>query len=248
MAARSPRRACIGLSALAVLMTGPAAPAAAFGVTPTIVRLAPSGEGATATLAVRNGAERAVSLEIAVDRRNVDAQGAEVREPADADFQLAPVQLTVPASGEQQVHLTYVGETAIAAARAYAVTVRQLPVDRPEGSTGVIMLLNMVAFADVVPPGAAPALDVTASGSVEGLSIVIRNSGTASARLNGYRLVLTDGSTTRTLEPDAWLDPGVSTWILPGGTRRLDVRASDASGLPPGRNWSARLVATGDAG
>ena len=244
MATRSPGR----FPALLLLAGALATPASAFVVTPMVVRLAPSGEGASAELAVRNGADRAVSLEISVDRRTVDPDGAEIREPADADFQLSPVQMAVPASGTQQVRLTYVGNPALAAAQAYAVNVRQLPVDLHEDSTGVTVLLTMVAFAEVVPPGAVPALDVAASATSGGLSLEIRNSGTAQARLGSYRLQLTSGDMVRTLEPEHWLDPDVSSWLLPGGRRRIEVQPSAALELPPGRSWSAKLLATGDAG
>lgn len=227
------------VAAALVLSASLAVPAMAYQVSPMIYDLQPSGSGAAQIIRVENTNDAPITIELVSEKRFFDEKGVERREPAPADFVLFPPQAIVPAGGTQAIRVQYVGPPSLAASATYTVTVKQVPVQLPEGgASGVQFVFNFSTVANIVPPGAKAAIAAAVAPSGNGLALTLRNDGNKYANLGLSKVTVTSGGFSKTYEGEEWRKALGTSWILPGGTRVIQ--------LPPpgggGGNWTAAFT------
>jgi fimbrial chaperone protein len=210
---------------LAVALAG-AGTAYAYQVTPMIYDLKASGKGATTVIRIVNTDAAAITVEIAAERRKIDETGKDVREAADADFVLFPPQAVVPAGGTQAVRVQYVGPADLKSSVMYLITAKQLPVKMPaDKANAVQFVFNFSTVANVVPEGAKAQIETVSfasAGPGKG-KLTIRNAGTKYANLARSSVVLSGGGFSAAVKDEAWRKALGGSWILPGGTRVIDL-------------------------
>lgn len=236
MATKPTRRAVMArtLGALTAGVWGlGSAPARAYQVSPMIFELEPSGRNASAMLYIENTAALPLTVEVTVERRVFDEQGAEARTPAPEDFVLFPPQAVVPAGGTQAIRVQYNGPATLASSVMYTVTVRQLPVNLPltEGN-GVRFVFNFSAVVNVVPPASRARIVVQAVEPLdtERLALRIANEGDRYANLAEAQVTLSAPGFERALTREEWREALGVSWLLPGAARSLTMPSFGAPG------------------
>ncbi len=132
-------------------------------VTPVVIDMESVGRAATSQIRVINTWETPVAVEITVERVELDEQGQPQTTPAEEDFLVFPPQAAIPPGRTQIFRIQYLGEPDLAQSRSYLFGVRQLPVELPEGRSGIQVLFNFLVVVSVAPPGARPELRVVAA-------------------------------------------------------------------------------------
>jgi fimbrial chaperone protein len=210
---------------LVVTLAGAGA-AYAYQVTPMIYDLKASGKGATTVIRIVNTNATPITVEIAAERRKIDETGKDIREAADADFVLFPPQAVVPAGATQAVRVQYVGPADLKSSVMYLITAKQLPVKMPaDKSNAVQFVFNFSTVANIVPEGAKAQVEtVSFVQAAPGKGkLTIRNTGTKYAHLALSSLALSGEGFSATVKDEAWRKALGPNWILPGGTRVIDV-------------------------
>ena len=200
-----------------------------YQVTPMIYDMAPAGKNAASVIRITNTQAQPITVEIQAEKRLFDEAGKESREPADEKFVLFPPQAIVQPGATQAVRVQYVGPQTLDKSETYTVTVRQVPVQLPnDGKTGVQFVFNFSTVANIVPPGAkaqisasTEALPLSPDGKT--LRLTVRNTGSKYANLSRSSVELSGGSFRTVIKDDDWRKALGSSWILPGGTRVIDL-------------------------
>jgi fimbrial chaperone protein len=204
---------------------GTASAAYAYQVSPMIYDLKPVGTGANAVVRVNNTNAQAITVEFVAERRMFDEHGKESRTPADNDFVLFPPQSVIPAGQTQALRVQYIGTPDLKQSVMYNITVKQVPVQLPANATnGVQFVFNFSTVANVVPEGAkaqVEAVSLVPDGKV--LHLTLKDNGNKYANLSLSSVTLTGGSYSATIKDDAWRKALGASWILPGGTRVIDL-------------------------
>lgn len=213
----------------AILIIAAPVTALAYQVTPMIYDMAPAGKNAASVIRITNTQAQPITVEIQAEKRLFDEAGKESREPADEKFVLFPPQAIVQPGATQAVRVQYVGPQTLDKSETYTVTVRQVPVQLPnDGKTGVQFVFNFSTVANIVPPGAkaqisasTEALPLSPDGKT--LRLTVRNTGSKYANLSRSSVELSGGSFRTVIKDDDWRKALGSSWILPGGTRVIDL-------------------------
>jgi fimbrial chaperone protein len=213
----------------AILIIAAPVTALAYQVTPMIYDMAPAGKNAASVIRITNTQAQPITVEIQAEKRLFDEAGKESREPADEKFVLFPPQAIVQPGATQAVRVQYVGPQTLDKSETYTVTVRQVPVQLPnDGKTGVQFVFNFSTVANIVPPGAkaqisasTEALPLSPDGKT--LRLTVRNTGSKYANLSRSSVELSGGGFRTVIKDDDWRKALGSSWILPGGTRVIDL-------------------------
>lgn len=208
----------------------------AYQVSPMIYDMQPSGQGASAVIRVNNTNSSPITIEMVAEKRLFDEAGKESREPADKDFVLFPPQAIVQPGATQAVRIQYVGQQKLEKSSTYTVTVKQVPVQLPnDGKSGVQFVFNFSTVANIVPAGAKASIEATTvEPAGKSLKVTLRNSGNKYANLALSSLDLSGGSFKTTIKDEAWKKALGTSWILPGGSRVIEIPKPDkapATGL-----------------
>lgn len=220
----------------AVLVLALAGIAHAYQVSPMIYDMKPTGPGASAVIRVNNTNSAPITIEMVAEKRLFDEAGKESREPADKDFVLFPPQAIVQPGSTQAVRIQYVGEQKLDKSSTYTVTVKQVPVQLPnDGKSGVQFVFNFSTVANIIPDGAKASIEtVSLAPSGKSLKLTLHNAGNKYANLALSNLELSGGSYKIVVKDDAWRKSLGTSWILPGGTRIIEIPKPDkapATGL-----------------
>ncbi len=216
-------------AAAAALAMGIAGIAHAYQVSPMIYDMTPSGKGASTVIRVANTNSSAITVEVQAEKRLFDETGKESREPADADFVLFPPQAVIQPGATQAVRVQYVGAQELDKSQTYTVTVKQVPVKLPnDGKSGVQFVFNFSTVANIVPAGAAPQVEAV-SVVPEGrkLKLTLKNNGTKYANLALSNVELSSGAFKAVVKDEEWRKALGTSWILPGGTRVIELAKPD---------------------
>lgn len=208
-----------------------ALPAAAVRVQPMAYDLTPAGLTATQDLRVENTSDKAMPVELKVERRQILRDGTEKRTAADDAFLLFPPQGIVPPNGFQTFRVQYIGDPAIRTTELYVVTVVQLPIDTTgEKATGVQFLFNLGTLAAVSPTGVKAQIEITdvkPAATANKLAITVLNAGNGYARLRYGKWTLTGGDgKIETLEGEALSTAITQPLIEPGTYRDIELPVS----------------------
>ena len=222
------RSIAVATSLLAIPAT-----ALAYQVTPMIYDMAVSGPKATQVIRISNTQDQPITVELVAEKRMFDEAGKETRAPANDRFVLFPPQAIVQPGATQAVRVQYVGPQTLDKSETYAVTVKQVPVQLPnDGKTGVQFVFNFSTVANIVPPGAkaqiaAPSEPLTVSPDGKTLRLTLRNTGTKYANLSRSTVELAGGAYRTTVKDEQWRKALGTSWILPGGTRVIELPKPD---------------------
>jgi fimbrial chaperone protein len=209
------------------------ATAVAYQVTPMVYDMAPIGKNAASIIRITNTQDQPITVEMLAEQRLFDEAGKESRKPADDKFVLFPPQAIVQPGATQAVRVQYVGPQTLDKSETYTVTVKQVPVQLPnDGKTGVQFVFNFSTVANIVPPGAkaqiiAPSEPLTVSPDGKALRLTLRNTGTKYANLSRSSVELAAGAYRTTVKDEQWRKALGTSWILPGGTRVIELPKPD---------------------
>jgi fimbrial chaperone protein len=218
---------------LAIAMITTSATAFAYQVTPMIYDLAPTGPKAASVIRITNTQDQPITVEIEAEERLFDEGGKESRKPAENKFVLFPPQAIVQPGATQAVRVQYVGPQTLEKSETYTVTVKQVPVQLPnDGKTGVQFVFNFSTVANIVPPGAKAQIaaysePLTLSPDGKTLRLTLRNTGTKYANLSRSSVELAGGAYRTTVKDEEWRKALGTSWILPGGTRVIELPKPD---------------------
>jgi fimbrial chaperone protein len=228
--------------AAAALALGIAGIAHAYQVSPMIYDMTPSGKGASTVIRVANTNASAITVEVQAEKRLFDEAGKESREPADGDFVLFPPQAVIAPGATQAVRVQYVGAQELDKSQTYTVTVKQVPVKLPnDGKSGVQFVFNFSTVANIVPSGAKPQVEaVSVAPDGKNLKLTLKNNGNKYANLALSNVELSGGAFKATVKDEAWRKALGTSWILPGGTRVIELPKPDKA--PAGLSAKFNLV------
>jgi fimbrial chaperone protein len=207
--------------------------AEAYQVAPMVYDMAPSGNKATTVIRITNTQDQPITVEMQAEQRLFDEAGKESRKPADDRFVLFPPQAIVQPGATQAVRVQYVGPQTLDRSETYTVTVKQVPVQLPsDGKTGVQFVFNFSTVANIVPSGAkaqlaAPSEPLSLSPDGKTLRLTLRNTGTKYANLSRSSVELAGGAYRTTVKDEEWRKALGTSWILPGGTRVIELPKPD---------------------
>jgi fimbrial chaperone protein len=138
----------------------------AISVEPLVLDVASAGKDASQSFKVVNNDASAMPVELNVFRMELNLNGEPRYEPAESDFLLYPPQANIPKGGAQVFRIQWIGDPEIKTSHNYRISVSQIPLKQPEGTSGVQIVMSfgvMVGVspvhgkADVVVTGAMPA-------------------------------------------------------------------------------------------
>lgn len=230
------------LAAAAAAALGLASLAQAYQVSPMIYDMAPTGKGASAVIRVNNTNATPITVELQAEKRLFDETGKESREAADKDFVLFPPQAVIQPGTTQAVRVQYVGPQTLAKSETYTITVKQVPVKLPsDGKSGVQFVFNFSTVANIVPSGAKAQIEaVSLAPSAKTLKLTLKNAGNKYANLALSNVELSGGAFKSVIKDDAWRKALGTSWILPGGTRVIELPKPDKA--PANLNAKFNLV------
>jgi fimbrial chaperone protein len=201
----------------------------AYQVTPMVYDMKPTGQAASAVIRVNNTNAAPITIEVVAERRLFDEKGTESRQPADKDFILFPPQGVVQPGATQAVRIQYVGPQQLDKSATYTITVKQVPVNLPnDGKSGVQFVFNFSTVANIVPEGAKAQIE-TVSLTPDGkkLKLTLRNAGNKYANLALSNVALSGTGFSTIIKDEAWRKALGASWILPGGTRVVELTKPD---------------------
>ena len=229
-------------AAAAAVALGLAGIAHAYQVSPMIYDMTPTGKGASTVIRVNNTNKSPITVELQAEKRLFDANGKESREAADKDFVLFPPQAVIAAGATQAVRVQYVGPQDLTKSETYTITVKQVPVKLPnDGKSGVQFVFNFSTVANIVPEGAKPSVEVASvEPGAKTLKVTLKNAGNKYANLALSNVELSGGTFKSVVKDEAWRKALGTSWILPGGTRVVELPKPDKA--PADLNAKFNLV------
>ena len=147
-----------------LLVAGISAPVAALSVSPVHIEMASTGGASRAQVVVRNDSKSPMPVEASLLRFTMDDAGNRKETPASDEFLVFPPQALIPPDGTQVFRLQWVGEPMLARSQSYMLSISQIPVRMPKGSTGVQVALSFGVLINVAPPQGKPDLKLVATG------------------------------------------------------------------------------------
>jgi fimbrial chaperone protein len=138
-----------------MVLVGGALPSAADAMTvqPVVVDLSPAGRKATALVSVENTSTDPLPVELRIYEAILDANGVAVSDKPSEDLLIFPPQAIVAPGATQSFRIQYIGEMDMQRSRHYYVTVAQLPVQLPEGTSAIQIVYNFNVIVSVEAPG-----------------------------------------------------------------------------------------------
>jgi fimbrial chaperone protein len=149
-----------GLVALGSAVFGAPTPAEAMTVQPVIIDLTPGGRQSTALVQVENSGTDPLPVELRVSRAVLDSNGVTVGEEAPDDLLIFPPQAIIPPGQTQSFRIQYIGDPDMERSQHYFVTVAQLPVQLPEGTSAIQIVYNFNVIVSVAAPGKTASITV----------------------------------------------------------------------------------------
>jgi len=210
-----------------------AAPAFPFTFEPIVQDFASSGQGSIQSFRVANPGTETVAVRISMLTRQMDLDGKETNEPADAFFTVYPSRITLEPGSAQAVRIQWKGPAAPEVEQCYRILVEQLPVDfgggqKERGSIkvmfrylGAVYILAKAAAPDVLLDSFRLAADPKGT---ESLELVFLNRGKAHAILGDLTITVTATAAVpaarRVFGPEELAGINGEN-MLPGTTRRF---------------------------
>jgi P pilus assembly chaperone PapD len=198
-------------------------PAAAQRIAPMLYDLSPTGEGSTKVLRLDNNLTRPITIETAVYRREIAADGTEKRVEAGDDFLVFPPQAIIQPNATQAFRVRYVGEPNLNSTSMYVVSFNQVPLPSSEVRS-LQFVVNFGTAAYVTPAGLRPEISVAstqASADGKSLAVTVNNNGGRYASLALSQFTVTNGNgQSFSLEGEP-LRAALGLTVVPAGGKRI---------------------------
>jgi P pilus assembly chaperone PapD len=239
---RRPQTLRVLAAVLCSLVFAPVPKLHALSAVPVVVELRESGPRKAATLKVYNDADRAVPVELRVNRMDVTEHGRIVRSASDGNLIVFPPRALVAPGDTQIVNVVWQGDKPLTESRSYTITAREVLVE-PEQQSRIQnqVALHLTVIANVAPRDGTADLNVIdietqsraaalpqGSGSVPDVltrkvAITIENTGTMHGRFTSGSLRLSGGDWEATLTTNDLLKLSGVGIVQPGKQRRFVV-------------------------
>lgn len=210
-----------------------------FQLSPNVVVLAPSGQGAVESLFVASTGDEPVAVQIRMVKREIDQDGTETNVEDDENFLVYPPQMIVAPGQQQVVRVTWLGETDLTEELAYRAVVEQVPVNlapqQVQEVDGIPISITLtstyIASVYIAPTGAKGNLILEGATSNKDnngqtqLVLTFQNQGNARDYVGNVRqslkLVSVDSPEKHVVIPGEKIQDERGTVILPGNKRRF---------------------------
>lgn len=150
----------IALLIIAIFVT---AQAWGLNLEPLSMRFTPNGRDSIRTFRVSNTQEESVAVRIQMTTRELQANGEELRQPADAEFMVFPNRLFLEPGQTQAVRVQWRGPASLEHEQAYRIIVEQVAVEQerqtdtpPPAGVSLAFMYRYVGAVYVSPPNARP--------------------------------------------------------------------------------------------
>ena len=207
----------------------------ALSVTPLTVDLSAFGQNNKATLRVENDGAAPIAVEVSPSKLTLAEDGTPTIIPAKGKFLIFPPQAKIAPGASQSFRVQWLGDPNLKASESYLLNVNQLAVELDHKVNGIQLVLNFAVNVNIVPPNAAPIINVIKTDMIKGSSmqnepvITLENSGNGNALLSAGSVVFTSGAWTKTLTSQEFQALHGIGLIQPGTRRRFKL----AVPLPP---------------
>jgi fimbrial chaperone protein len=208
----------------------------AMSVEPILLEATSLGKGATQSFKVVNNGNESMPVEVGVSRIEITAEGEVFYEPAENDFLIYPPQANIPTGGAQIFRVQWIGEPDLKESRNYRLAVSQVPVELPEGTSGIQITMSFGVIVGVSPPQGNATILLNSVKQVKGMdgkptvAISVSNSGNKHAYMRDAAISLSAGNWSANLnavEVEKKLGLGI---VQPGKERRFLIPMD----VPPG--------------
>ncbi|MFQ3619718.1 MAG: fimbria/pilus periplasmic chaperone [Spirochaetales bacterium] len=198
-----------------------------FSLEPITADLSPVGPQSVQTFRLTNPSNEPIALRIQVFTRDLNEEGREINQPADTLFTVYPSRVLLNPRAIQLVRVQWRGDPNPSRELAFRVVVEQLPVEFGESRSrgGAIRILTRyVGALYIVPDQAKPEIQINLQGigtnkeGRKGVSLLVKNVGTAHTLLNDLKIELSLGSKTLQFQEDAL--PGLAGENLLAGSQK----------------------------
>jgi len=226
----------ISFGALAGAVSAPDA-ANAMKVRPLVLEMKSVGREARSTLQVVNDGANQLPVEIVIYKLDLDARGRQTRTEGGDNWLIFPPQAMVGAGSSQTFRIQWVGDPEIPESQSFIFSVNQVPVQMPEGQSGVQVVFNFAAIVNIAPPRGEPALELVSAevgtddkGNRRPL-LTLRNPSRVHALANEATISISGDGWSTTMTPRE-LDQKMGLGLVqPGKTRRLLIPVDVPDGV-----------------
>lgn len=228
-------RTLVAALACASAMTAIASPWPAFAllVKPIVLEMTTTGSDANSTIEVVNDRNTPVTVELTVEKLKVPERGA-VETEADAgdDFLIFPPQAIIAPGGRQNFRVRWVGEPALDQTRLFMFTTSELPVEIPEGTTGVqlyyaVQSVVAVSTADAKADVSIRQVERSENGDQKGVLVSFANQGSKHAFISAAQIELRSGAWRRTVSEQELGSAFGLGLVPPKGSRTMFLPVED---------------------
>lgn len=172
-------------------------PLIAMQVEPLLIEMGSSGSRSAATMTVINDGPNQLPIEIAMERLHLHLDKSPSTEPSDDAWLVFPPQVIIPPGGQQNFRLQWLGEPELAKSESFYLAVKQVPIEMPEGNSGIQLVYNIRALINVAPLNSTANLNVSSAEiivddeKIAKASLVFENTAARHAMLSNHDLSLT---------------------------------------------------------
>jgi fimbrial chaperone protein len=202
-------------------------PVEAMSVQPTLLDIILSGAVSAGQINVINENSTPLPVEIQVTRIELGENGQITKKPADEEFLIFPPQALISSGATQSFRVQWAGDPQIKASQSYIVSMNQVPVRMPKGTSGVQVVFNFATIVNVAPATGKSGLDLVSAGVGKDdngklrPALTVKNPGNIHAKLTDATIKMSGGSWSQTLRPDQLRQVIGVGLVQPGKTRRF---------------------------
>ncbi len=155
--------AVAGLAAFGLAAMAAPTPADAMTVQPVIIDLTPGGRQGTALISVENTGDQPLPVELRIAEATLSQTGVSVSDKPSDDLLVFPPQTIIAPGATQSFRVQFIGDPALERSRHYYITVAQLPVQLPEGTSAIQIVYNFNVIVSVAAPGQRAAISAVSA-------------------------------------------------------------------------------------
>lgn len=136
----------------------------AMTVKPMHIEMQSAGKHASSKIIVINEGASPLPVEVVMEKLVMDETGATELFPEDNQWLVFPPQTVIPGGGTQSFRLQWLGDPALQSSESFFAVVKQVPVEKEIGESGVQVVYNFKSLVNVAPIGSQPKIlaeDVT---------------------------------------------------------------------------------------
>ena len=215
----------------------PLAVASAMTVEPMVLDVASIGKETKHSFKVTNTGVSSLLVEITVSRMELGPNGEPRYTPNEDDFLIYPPQANIPKGAAQIFRVQWIGDPEIRESRNYRVSVSQVPVKRPEGTSGIQITMSFGVVVSVSPPQGSAAIAVTGAKPAKGedgkqaVALNVKNTGNKHAYMRDAAISLSGGGWSAKLTADEVQQKLGLGIVQPGKERRFLIPVEVPAGV-----------------